>query len=94
MSAQEILAVMDEMFRALPPIPSNLTATEYMLRFDERERYCARLRAAVAALIAERDALREALKEVEDCAEYWSEYFVPVGLPGRIREALATGESA
>lgn len=51
-------------------------------------------RAAVAALIAERDALREALKEVEDCAEYWSEYFVPVGLPDRIRAALAVGESA
>lgn len=51
-------------------------------------------RAAVAALIAERDALRAALKEVEDCAEYWSEYFVPIGLPDRIRAALATGESA
>lgn len=51
-------------------------------------------RAAVAALIAERDALRGVLKEVEGCAEYWSEYFVPVGLPDRIRAALATGESA
>lgn len=51
-------------------------------------------RAAVAALIAERDALRMVLKEVSDCSEYWSEYFVPVGLPDRIRAALATGESA
>lgn len=51
-------------------------------------------RAAVAALIAERDALRKALKEVSDCSEYWSEYFVPIGLPDRIRAALATGESA
>lgn len=52
------------------------------------------LRDAVAALIAERDALRAALKEVEDCAEYWSEYFVPLGLPDRIRAALAVGEAA
>ena len=44
--------------------------------------------AAVAKMIA-------VLRELHECAAYWSEYDVPIGIHDRIKDALAaaTGES-
>lgn len=37
----------------------------------------------------QRDALAEVLRELDECAAYWSEYDVPVGIHDRIKAALA-----
>ncbi len=62
------------------------------------ERKLLRLRADYEALKARHQELKDyaellfdVLKEVDECAEYWSEYYVPVGLPERIREAVQAG---
>jgi hypothetical protein len=50
-------------------------------RVQERERK-KRLAAAAAEML-------EVLEEVAECSEYWSEYYVPLGLPDRIHAAIA-----
>lgn len=52
----------------------------------------------VSSLIQARDAVAKmiaVLREVDECAAYWSEYDVPIGIHDRIKAALAaaTGES-
>ena len=37
--------------------------------------------------------LEAVLREVDDCACYWSEYYVPIGLPERIKTALKKPEN-
>lgn len=36
----------------------------------------------------------EVLKEVQECSEYWSEYFVPVGIHERIANAIKVAEAS
>ena len=36
----------------------------------------------------------EVLKEVQECSEYWSECFVPVGIHERIANAIKAAEEA
>lgn len=33
------------------------------------------------------------LEDVDACAEYWSEYYVPVGIHDRIKSAIAIGKT-
>jgi hypothetical protein len=33
----------------------------------------------------------EVLEEVAECSDCWSEYYVPIGLPERIRAAIKAG---
>ena len=40
-------------------------------------------------VIGQRDALAEVLRELDECAAYWSEYDVPLGIHERIKSALA-----
>ena len=40
-------------------------------------------------LQAQRDAMLTVLEELDECAEYWSEYDVPLGLHERIKAAIA-----
>ena len=56
-------------------------------RVQERERK-KRLAAAAPLMLA-------VLEEVDECARYWSEYDVPLGLHERIKDAIAKarGES-
>lgn len=35
----------------------------------------------------------EVLRELQECSEYWSEYYVPVGIHERIANAIKAGES-
>jgi hypothetical protein len=51
---------------------------------------------ANARLIAAAPDLLAVLQELQECAEYWSEYDVPLGIVDRINAAIAkaTGESA
>lgn len=44
---------------------------------------------ANALLIAAAPDLLEVLEEVAECAEYWSEYDVPLGIHDRIKAAIA-----
>lgn len=48
---------------------------------------------ANARLIAAAPDLLEVLKELEECAGYWSEYDVPLGIVDRIRAAIAKAEA-
>lgn len=34
----------------------------------------------------------EVLRELQECSEYWSEYFVPLGIHQRIANAIKAGE--
>ena len=34
----------------------------------------------------------EVLRELQECSEYWSEYFVPIGIHQRIANAIKAGE--
>jgi hypothetical protein len=36
----------------------------------------------------------EVLRELQECSEYWSEYFVPIGIHERIANAIKAGEGA
>lgn len=46
-----------------------------------------------ARLIAAAPEMLEVLIEIMECADYWSEYYVPIGLPERIKNTIqkATG---
>jgi hypothetical protein len=45
-------------------------------------------RAEMWALIQSAYQLREVVAELEESSDYWSEYFVPLGIVGRIKAAL------
>lgn len=47
----------------------------------------------VARLEASHARLLEVLKELQECSEYWSEYFVPLGIHDRIRDAIKRAEA-
>lgn len=55
----------------------------------EHNRSIDRIEAAVTERIEELEAV---LREVADCSSYWSEYFVPIGLPEKIETALKQEE--
>jgi len=46
-------------------------------------------KAEMWALIQSAYQLREVLEELEESSDYWSEYFVPLGIVDRIKAALA-----
>lgn len=46
----------------------------------------------VARLEASHKQLLEVLKELQECSEYWSEYFVPLGIHDRIKNAIKSAE--
>jgi len=46
----------------------------------------------VAALHYAGPEMLEVLKELAECSEYWSEYFVPLGIHERIAAAIAKAE--
>ena len=48
---------------------------------------------ANARLIAAAPDLLAVLKELEECAGYWSEYDVPLGIVERIRAAIAKADA-
>ena len=59
---------------------------------NERQELCnqiSSLRSALAEKTAQVERLKTVLTEVRECAEYWSEYDVPVGIVDRMDEALA-----
>lgn len=95
MSAQvDVLAVMADARRVLQ------VAAEYygMSAADDSADALTEARAAVAALIAERDALREALEKLVEAADTSDECRYGTLATGFVRDiaraALATGESA
>jgi hypothetical protein len=46
----------------------------------------------VARLGASHEQMLEVLKELQECSEYWSEYFVPLGIHDRIKNAIKAAE--
>jgi len=46
-----------------------------------------------AALIAAAPDMYAVLRELAECSEYWSEYYVPLGIHDRIAAALAKADS-
>lgn len=46
----------------------------------------------VAKLEASHERMLEVLKELQECSEYWSEYFVPLGIHDRIKNAIKRAE--
>ena len=46
----------------------------------------------VARLEASHELMFEVLKELQECSEYWSEYFVPLGIHDRIKNAIKAAE--
>lgn len=63
-----------------------IATTEIMARQGEQE--------ANARLIAAAPDMLKMLLELQECAEYWSEYDVPLGIVGRLNETIrkARGE--
>lgn len=50
------------------------------------------LASEVARLEASQAQLLDVLKELQECSEYWSEYYVPLGIHQRIATAIAKAE--
>jgi hypothetical protein len=48
---------------------------------------------ANARLIASAPQLLEVCKELSECAEYWSEYDVPIGIVDRLNNAIKLAEA-
>lgn len=42
----------------------------------------------IVALEKERDKLYNVVEELIESAEYWSEYYVPIGIVGRMKDAI------
>ena len=53
---------------------------------------CDRQAVADGALLAAAPDLLSVAKELEESASYWSEYDVPLGIVGRLRDAIAKAE--
>lgn len=47
----------------------------------------------IAKLEASHEKLLEVLKELQECSEYWSEYYVPLGIHERIANAIKAAEA-
>jgi hypothetical protein len=48
--------------------------------------------AQIAYLIKSAPKMLDVLKELDECAVYWSEYFVPIGIHDRIKSAITKPE--
>lgn len=88
MTAGDALSAANELKRLYTELQNAYTQIESLKHAvskaqSEAERY------ANPMVIGQRDALAEVLRELDECAAYWSEYDVPLGIHERIKSALA-----
>jgi hypothetical protein len=66
--------------------------SELMADIATIEQEAAQMRARMVRLEKERDSLLAMCVELSECAEYWSEYDVPIGIVDRLNAAIAAVE--
>jgi len=72
-------------------LASTMQVTDWKAEALQRRTEAA-VNAEIERLEAMNASLLAVLTEVDECAEYWSKYDVPLGLHGRIKDALREGQ--
>ena len=66
-------------------------AHDRIVRWDGLESPCSHRGQRNARMILAIPEMLAVLEEVAECSDYWSEYYVPIGIHDRIRAAIKAG---